>query len=68
MGEHDVSIEPELHAKIAAHVRATGAFASVDEYVNFVLSELFGEPGAAERDEAAERKELLRRLKELGYA
>ena len=61
-----VTIAPQLYRHVAALVEKTGAFDSVDEYVNFVLSELFSveDPRQADRHE----EEMLRqRLEQLGY-
>ena len=66
MAENTVSIEPQLYRDVAALIRATGAFQSVDEYVNAVLSELFGRAGAREADQA-EQRVLEERLRQLGY-
>jgi Arc/MetJ-type ribon-helix-helix transcriptional regulator len=67
MEDRSVRIAPELYAEAEALVAASGAFASVEEYVNFVLAELF-EPAEPRAQHEAERRELERRLRQLGYA
>lgn len=66
MAGNTVNIEPELYRDVAELVRKTRAFDSVDEYVNFVLSELFGRADGRKADEAEERV-VRERLKQLGY-
>ncbi|MCK4282898.1 MAG: CopG family transcriptional regulator [Candidatus Brocadiae bacterium] len=66
MAENTVSIQPQLYRDIAELVRRTGAFRSVDEYVNVVLSELFGRADDREADQA-EQQMLEERLRQLGY-
>jgi Arc/MetJ-type ribon-helix-helix transcriptional regulator len=66
MPDHTVVIEPVLYREAAELVATAGAFESVDDYVNFVLGELFGGSTAREAD-AKEERALLRRLEELGY-
>ena len=66
MADNTVVIEATLYEEAAELVRTTGAFASVDEYVNFVLAELFGRPEGREAD-AAEEAGIQKRLKDLGY-
>ncbi|MFO8009052.1 MAG: hypothetical protein R6V05_15105 [Candidatus Brocadiia bacterium] len=66
MPDHTVKLDPELHRRIAELVQNSGAFDSVEDYVNCVLAELFGEAGLHEADEDRERM-LRQRLKDLGY-
>ena len=67
MSEHSVAIDKALYEEAAELVRTTGAFQSVDEYVNVVLAELFGRTEGRQAD-AAEEAGLHQRLKDLGYA
>ena len=66
MSENTVVIDAALYEEAAELVRTTGAFGSVDEYVNFVLAELFGKEEGRGAD-AAEEAGLHQRLKDLGY-
>ncbi|MGD2176122.1 MAG: hypothetical protein PVJ27_12015 [Candidatus Brocadiaceae bacterium] len=66
MSERKVVLDPELYRRIEELVNNSGAFDSVDDYVNCVLSELFGRAEPREADEAEERR-LMERLKQLGY-
>ncbi len=66
MPDDTVKLDPELHRRIAELVEVSGAFDSVEEYVNCVLAELFGESELREADEEKERM-LRQRLKDLGY-
>ncbi len=66
MAEHTVTIDPGLYDEAAELVRTTGAFESVDEYVNVVLAELFGRTEGGDADEA-QGAALRQRLEDLGY-
>ena len=67
MADTTVRVEPQLYEAAAELVRTTGAFASVEEYVNFVLSELLRPQEQREADQA-EQEALEQRLQQLGYA
>lgn len=67
MEERTVRVEPQLYQAAAELVRATGAFGSVEEYVNFVLAELLRPEQQLAADQA-EQKALEQRLEQLGYA
>ncbi|MBN2152348.1 MAG: CopG family transcriptional regulator [Candidatus Lokiarchaeota archaeon] len=62
----------ELAERIKRRIRGTG-FTSLSSYVAFVLREILGQDGPEKPDPGrdtlgkAEKSELLRRLKNLGY-
>jgi hypothetical protein len=63
-----VFLPAELHGRIEERAKATG-FGSVDEYIIFVLEEVFKEEGD-EEDRAfseEEDEEVKKRLRALGY-
>ncbi len=66
MADTTVKLEPELYKHAERLVASTGAFNGVDDYVNCVLSALFGYSGPAEADDAEEQR-LRERLEQLGY-
>ena len=60
-----IKIHPELYQKLEEFIRATGAFESVNEYVNFMLETMF-----LPEEQILSTKEheiLSERLKALGY-
>ena len=63
-----VLLSSELYRRIEERVKATG-FASVDEYVTFVLEEVLKEEGEDEERAFSEEEEELvkKRLRALGY-
>jgi len=61
-----VSLPAELYGKIEQRIAGT-EFDSVDEYVNFVLAEVFKEEEAETSFSKEDEKEVKRRLKSLGY-
>ena len=63
-GKRVVSLPTELYGKVKERVRDT-EFASVDEYVTFVLEEVLKEEEKVLSDE--EEEEVKKRLKALGY-
>jgi len=60
-----ILLPAELYTGIEERVKATG-FASVDEYVIFVLQEVLKEQGEEAFSEE-EEEEVKKRLKSLGY-
>jgi Arc/MetJ-type ribon-helix-helix transcriptional regulator len=60
-----VFLPAELYSKVEERVKATD-FASVDEYVEFVLEEVVKEEEEGAFSEE-EEKEVKKRLKDLGY-
>ena len=63
----DVSLPAELYGRIEERVKATG-FGSVDEYVIFVLEEVFkDEEEEGEAYSKEDEAEVRKRLKALGY-
>lgn len=67
-GKRVVSLPTELYGKVKERVRDT-EFASVDEYVIFVLEEVLKEEGAEEERAFTkeEEEEVKKRLRALGY-
>jgi len=61
-----VSLPAELYGKIEQRIAGT-EFDSVDEYVNFVLAEVFKEEEAETSFSKEDEEEVKRRLKSLGY-
>ena len=61
-----VSLPAELYGKIEQRIVGT-EFDSVDEYVNFVLAEVFKEEEAETSFSKEDEEEVKRRLKSLGY-
>ena len=64
-----VSLPAELYGKIEERLVSSG-FASVDEYVAFVLEEVLREEGEGEDKafSAEEEEQVKRRLRALGYS
>lgn len=64
MQKETIQINSQTFAELEKIVAQSEAFASVDEYVNFVLETLlFGDSEIAGEDE----QQLQRRLQDLGY-
>ena len=61
-----VFLPAELYGKIEERAKATD-FASVDEYVEFVLEEVVKEEEEEKAFSEEEEKEVKKRLKDLGY-
>lgn len=63
-----VSLPAELYSMVEERVKATG-FASVEEYIIFVLKEVLKEEGSEEDGAFSkeEEEEVKKRLKALGY-
>ena len=62
-----VYLPAELYKRVAERVKATG-FASVEEYVTFVLSEVLREDASEEAVlDAEQEEEVKKRLRSLGY-
>jgi len=61
-----VSLPAELYGKIEQRIAGT-EFDSVDEYVNFVLAEVFKEEEAETSFSKEDEEEVKKRLKDLGY-
>ena len=61
-----VLVPAELYSKIDERVRATD-FGSVDEYVEFVLGEVFKEEEEEKAFIEEDEKQVKKRLKDLGY-
>lgn len=63
-----VSLPAELYSMVEERVKATG-FASVEEYIIFVLKEVLKEEGIEEDGAFSkeEEEEVKKRLKALGY-
>lgn len=61
-----VEISADLYRKLKDHVdKSEGEFSSVDEFVEFILSEVLKEEEAAYSRE--EEEEIKKRLRDLGY-
>lgn len=61
-----VELDPALYEAVSEIVENSGGFQSVEQYVNFALSELLGisqGPAVEEQD----REALQARLRQLGY-
>ncbi len=63
-----VHISRSLYEKIAAKVKeSSGEFKNVEEYVEFVLSEVVKEEGEENVFTPEEEEEIKKRLRALGY-
>ena len=61
-----VHLPAELYGKIEERVKVTD-FGSVDEYVEFVLTEVVKDEEEEKAFSEVEEKEVKKRLKDLGY-
>lgn len=60
-----VNIREDIYRKVEDYIRETGAFSSVEEFVNYVLDELLKEERAELTPE--EEEKVRERLRALGY-
>lgn len=61
-----ISIDSKFYNLISNRIKTSDEFSSVDEYVDYVLSELLDTKKQSEYTEE-ERKEIEKHLKDLGY-
>ena len=61
-----ISIDSKFYNLISDRIKTSDEFSSVDEYVDYVLSELLDTEKQSEYTEE-ERKEIEKHLKDLGY-
>jgi Arc/MetJ-type ribon-helix-helix transcriptional regulator len=62
-----VSLPAELYGKIEQRIAGT-EFSSVDEYANFVLTEVLKEEESETSFNKEDEEEIRRRLRDLGYS
>lgn len=63
-----INIPEEMGKKLEEHVKTSSEFSSVDEYVEFVLSEVLKQTTGQQEDITEEQEEeVKKRLEDLGY-
>ncbi|MHA1594172.1 MAG: CopG family transcriptional regulator [Candidatus Baldrarchaeia archaeon] len=62
-----IYIKKELYERLKKHVKESGGFESIEEFVEFVLNEVLEEEEEEEVYSPEEEEEIKRRLRSLGY-